>query len=194
MEISSSLHRPATLPPGQESCCPLKQGAEWAPEPVWTSWRRGTSDPTGILTPDRPSRSLVTTRRIPKLFGNCDKLDVFIRGRHFSIIHTRSLSSDLWLADHPGAEEYRHVWDHQHRRYDADCQSSDGLHELLRQPNPLRVPVGSLPQSIPQSGQMWPHGTARTWGNAVPKSINHHHPSPSKRQVRRWQKHHADPH
>jgi len=78
MEISGSLHTPAGSPPGQESCCPLKRGAAWAPVPVWTSWRGTSPAPTGIRTPGRPSRSLVTTRWIPKLFGNCDKLDVFI--------------------------------------------------------------------------------------------------------------------
>ena len=137
----------------------------------------------GFRTHDLSRRAAVDLRLTPR--GHWDRL---------CMIRTRSLSSDLWLADHPGAEEYRQVWDHQHQRHDADSQPSDGLHELLRQPNPLRVPVGSLPQSIPQSGQMWPHGTARTWGHAVPKSINYHHPSPSKRQVRRWQEHDANPH
>ena len=76
----------------------------------------------------------------------------FSEGTDSSPIRTRSVLRDVLLADHPRAKEYRHVRDHQHRRHDADCQSSHGLHELLRQPNPIRVPFGSLPQSIPQSG------------------------------------------
>jgi hypothetical protein len=40
MEVSGELDAPAALPPGEE---PTGQEAGWAPEPVWTLWRRETS-------------------------------------------------------------------------------------------------------------------------------------------------------
>jgi hypothetical protein len=39
------LHAPATLPPGKEPLVPIGQEAGWAPEPVWTTWRRENSWP-----------------------------------------------------------------------------------------------------------------------------------------------------
>jgi len=39
---------------------PIKQEAGWAPEQVWTFWRRvKAATPTGIRITDRPVRSLV---------------------------------------------------------------------------------------------------------------------------------------
>jgi len=41
---------------------PTEQDAGWAPEPVWSFWRRDKSPaPTGIRAPDRPARTLVSS-------------------------------------------------------------------------------------------------------------------------------------
>jgi hypothetical protein len=40
MEVSSQLHVPADLPPGEEPPVPIGQEAGWDPEPVWTLRRR----------------------------------------------------------------------------------------------------------------------------------------------------------
>ena len=54
MEVGGQRHASAALQPGKEPV-PIVQEAEWAPGPVWT----GTENlaPTGIRSPDRPSRS-----------------------------------------------------------------------------------------------------------------------------------------
>jgi len=38
--VSDQLHDPATLPHGERALLPIAQEAGWAPEPVWTRWRR----------------------------------------------------------------------------------------------------------------------------------------------------------
>jgi hypothetical protein len=40
MEVSGQLHAQATLFPVKEPPVPIGQEAGWAPEPVWTRWRR----------------------------------------------------------------------------------------------------------------------------------------------------------
>jgi hypothetical protein len=52
MEMSCQLHAPAALPPGNEAPAPIEQKAGWAPEPVWTLWRREKSlAPAGNWNP-----------------------------------------------------------------------------------------------------------------------------------------------
>jgi hypothetical protein len=52
MEVSRQLHTPATLPPGKEHPVPIAQEAGWAPDPVWTLWRRENfPTPVGNRTP-----------------------------------------------------------------------------------------------------------------------------------------------
>jgi hypothetical protein len=43
MDVSGQLHAPAALPPGKVHPPPIGQEAGWAPEPVWTLWRREKS-------------------------------------------------------------------------------------------------------------------------------------------------------
>jgi hypothetical protein len=43
LEVSGQLHSQAALPPGEEPPVPIGQEAGWAPEPVWTMWRRENS-------------------------------------------------------------------------------------------------------------------------------------------------------
>jgi hypothetical protein len=40
---SVQLHVPVALPPGKEPPVFIGQEAGWAPEPVWTTWRRENS-------------------------------------------------------------------------------------------------------------------------------------------------------
>jgi hypothetical protein len=40
MKVSDQLHAPAILPPEKEPLVLIGQEAGWAPEPVWTLWRR----------------------------------------------------------------------------------------------------------------------------------------------------------
>jgi len=40
MEVSGQLHTAATLPPGKEPPVPIGYEAGWAPELIWTRWRR----------------------------------------------------------------------------------------------------------------------------------------------------------
>jgi len=64
MEAGGQHHVPAALPVGITPV-PTEYETRWAPEPVWTFWRREKSlFPTGIQTPDRTVRSVVTLSRI----------------------------------------------------------------------------------------------------------------------------------
>jgi hypothetical protein len=38
--VTGQLHAPAALPPGKEPPVPILWEAGWAPEPVWTLWRK----------------------------------------------------------------------------------------------------------------------------------------------------------
>jgi len=40
MDVSGQFHDPAALPSKKQSLVPLGYEAGWAPEPVWTRWRR----------------------------------------------------------------------------------------------------------------------------------------------------------
>jgi hypothetical protein len=52
MEVSGSLHAPASLPPVKESQVRIVQEAEWAVETAWKLWNRELSlAPTGNKTP-----------------------------------------------------------------------------------------------------------------------------------------------
>jgi hypothetical protein len=52
--VRGQRHAPAALYPGKEPV-PIVQKAEWAPGQVWTGAEN--FDPTGIRSPDRPTRS-----------------------------------------------------------------------------------------------------------------------------------------
>jgi hypothetical protein len=57
-EVSGQLHVPAVLPPGKEPPVPIGYEAGWAPEPVWTMWRKFLTLPGLELRPlGRPLRS-----------------------------------------------------------------------------------------------------------------------------------------
>jgi hypothetical protein len=43
LEVTGQLHAPAALPPGKEPPVTIGKEAGWAPEPVWTTWRRENS-------------------------------------------------------------------------------------------------------------------------------------------------------
>jgi hypothetical protein len=45
LEVSGQLHAPAALPPGKQPPVSIGYEAEWAPEPVWTTWRKEISLP-----------------------------------------------------------------------------------------------------------------------------------------------------
>jgi hypothetical protein len=62
MEIRGQIHAPAILSPrGGGKWVPNEQEAQWALEPVWVVWRRGTClVPHRIRTLDLPARSLVS--------------------------------------------------------------------------------------------------------------------------------------
>jgi hypothetical protein len=45
MAVSGHVHPPAALLPGKEALVPIGWEAGWAPEPVWTLWRRKISCP-----------------------------------------------------------------------------------------------------------------------------------------------------
>jgi hypothetical protein len=63
MEVNGKPHAPITFPPGEWHPIPLALHAGWAPEPIWTFWRRKEYvSRTGIRTSDRLTRSLITIR------------------------------------------------------------------------------------------------------------------------------------
>jgi hypothetical protein len=43
--VSGQLHAPNVLPRGKEPPVPIGKGAGWAPEPIWTMWRRENYGP-----------------------------------------------------------------------------------------------------------------------------------------------------
>jgi hypothetical protein len=47
--MSGKLHAQAALPQRQESPVPIGQEDGWAPEPIWTPWRRENLAPTGWI-------------------------------------------------------------------------------------------------------------------------------------------------
>jgi hypothetical protein len=48
------------LDPQERTRCPLKSEGVWAPDEVWTYWRReNSSSPSRIRTQDRPARTLI---------------------------------------------------------------------------------------------------------------------------------------
>jgi hypothetical protein len=53
MEVSGELHTPAALPPTKECQVPIVQEAWWAPEVVWTLWRKEKSCPCQESNPSR---------------------------------------------------------------------------------------------------------------------------------------------
>jgi len=62
MDVHRRLNQEVALMCGKAHLAPIRHMAEWAPEPVWTFWRRGNSPAvTGTRTPDRLAYSLVTT-------------------------------------------------------------------------------------------------------------------------------------
>jgi len=60
MEVSDQLHALAALPLGKEPMVPTGQETGWAPEAVWTQWKKKNSQPLwGIksLNPNHPAHS-----------------------------------------------------------------------------------------------------------------------------------------
>jgi hypothetical protein len=51
MEVSCQLHALASSRPGKEPQVPILFKVGWAPEPVWTLWRREKSYPCGNRNP-----------------------------------------------------------------------------------------------------------------------------------------------
>jgi hypothetical protein len=71
MEVSGQFHAPATLPPGKEPPVTIGYEAGWAPEPVWTLWRREKSLSLLETEPQflgRPTSSVVTASTHPLRF------------------------------------------------------------------------------------------------------------------------------
>uniref|UniRef100_A0A8D8PM12 Uncharacterized protein n=1 Tax=Cacopsylla melanoneura TaxID=428564 RepID=A0A8D8PM12_9HEMI len=60
--------------------------------------------------------------------------------------------------------QVRDIWNQHHH---ADCQSSPGLHEFMRESNPVRVPVRTLPQVFPKGHSVRnarpQHGQTSQW-------------------------------
>jgi hypothetical protein len=71
LEVSGQLHTPAALPPGKEPPVPIREEIGWAPEPVWTTWRRENSWPYWDSSSDpsvvQPVASRYTDCVIPAL-------------------------------------------------------------------------------------------------------------------------------
>jgi hypothetical protein len=57
MEVSGQLHASAALPPGKEPLMTIEQEAAWAPEPLWTRFRREKfpAPPHRESNPDHPN-------------------------------------------------------------------------------------------------------------------------------------------
>jgi hypothetical protein len=62
-----NLHAPAALPPENELQVPIGQEAEWAPERVWTTWRREKSYPYRDSNSDTSAVQPVASR-----YTECD--------------------------------------------------------------------------------------------------------------------------
>jgi len=59
--VSGQLHAPAALPQREEPTIRIRYEGEWAPDPVWTLYRKKSNPcPSRETKPDRPARSLVT--------------------------------------------------------------------------------------------------------------------------------------
>jgi hypothetical protein len=69
LQVSGQLHAPAASPPEKEPPVPIVWEAGWAPEPVWTTWRRENSQPyrdsNSDLSPVQPVASRYTNYTIP---------------------------------------------------------------------------------------------------------------------------------
>jgi hypothetical protein len=69
MEVSGQLHASADLPPGKEPPVPIRYETGWAPDQVWTTWRRENSWPYRDSNTDpsavQPVASLCTDWAIP---------------------------------------------------------------------------------------------------------------------------------
>jgi hypothetical protein len=79
--VSGQLHAQATLSPEKQPPVPMGYEAGWAPEPVWTTWRRekscpyrySKSDPSAvqqpIAIPTELSRLPIIIRKITKNYA-----------------------------------------------------------------------------------------------------------------------------
>ena len=67
MEVSGELHTPTALPSWKEHSVVIEYEAEWAPEQVWTLWRRAKCIVSvGNRTQDCPVRGLVICLENPR--------------------------------------------------------------------------------------------------------------------------------
>jgi hypothetical protein len=57
-----SALRPAALPPGKELPVPIRYEAVWAPEAIWTTWRRENSCPYRDSNSDPLAVQLIASR------------------------------------------------------------------------------------------------------------------------------------
>jgi len=59
MDVNGQFHAPAALLQANESPVPIVLEVVWAPEPVWTRWRREKIPPCREWNTNRPARILV---------------------------------------------------------------------------------------------------------------------------------------
>jgi hypothetical protein len=95
MEASGQLHAPSALPLGEEPPVPIVYEAGWAPEPVWTLWRREKTFPCRESNLGCPTHSQSLYRRRYGVMG-CIRKSVWRERYHWldvRYVHTPNWSS-----------------------------------------------------------------------------------------------------